>query len=68
MTLPLAKTMSFHFMEPPLKCEIQRFESCKMVGGSSSPMSSLVDKLHPSRFSEMSPFMAAIVAFVLDEA
>ena len=31
-------------------------------------MPTLAEKLHPSRFSEMSPFMAAIVAYVLGEA
>lgn len=31
-------------------------------------MSSLPDKLHPSRFTEMSPFMAAIVGYVLGES
>jgi hypothetical protein len=31
-------------------------------------MSNLNEKLHPSRFSEMSPFMAAIVAFVPGES
>lgn len=31
-------------------------------------MPTLTEKLHPSRFSEMSPFMAAIVAYVLGEA
>lgn len=31
-------------------------------------MSSLAEKLHPGRFSEISPFMAAVVAFVLDES
>ncbi|MBA5868102.1 MAG: hypothetical protein GDA67_15525 [Nitrospira sp. CR1.3] len=31
-------------------------------------MSSLVEKLHPKRFTEMSPFMTAIVAFVLSES
>lgn len=31
-------------------------------------MSTLNEKLHPNRFSEMSPFMAAIVAFVLGES
>ncbi len=30
-------------------------------------MLSLVEKLHPNRFTEMSPFMAAIVGFVLGE-
>jgi len=31
-------------------------------------MSALAEKLHPRRFTEMSPFMAAIVAFVLSES
>jgi len=31
-------------------------------------MSSLKQKLHPDRFTEMSPFMAAIAAFVLGES
>lgn len=31
-------------------------------------MSALAEKLHPRRFTEMSPFMAAIVAFVLGES
>ncbi len=31
-------------------------------------MSSLKQKLHPDRFTEMSPFMAAIVAHVLGES
>ncbi len=31
-------------------------------------MSSLKQKLHPDRFSDMSPFMAAITAYVLDES
>ena len=31
-------------------------------------MATLAEKLHPSRFTEMSPFMAAIVAYVLGEA
>ncbi len=30
-------------------------------------MLSLVEKLHPNRFTEMSPFMAAIVGYVLGE-
>ena len=30
-------------------------------------MSHLADKLHPARFTEMSPFMAAIVAYVIGE-
>lgn len=30
-------------------------------------MTTLADKLHPSRFTEMSPMMAAIVAYVLGE-
>lgn len=30
-------------------------------------MNPLAHKLHPDRFSEMSPFMAAIVAYVLGE-
>jgi hypothetical protein len=33
-----------------------------------SRMSNLNRKLRPDRFSEMSPFMAAIVAYVLDES
>ncbi len=28
----------------------------------------LIDKLHPARFSEMSPLMAAIVGYVLGES
>ena len=31
-------------------------------------MSSLKQKLHPDRFTEMSPFMAAITAYVLGES
>lgn len=31
-------------------------------------MSALGEKLHPRRFTEMSPFMAAIVAYVLGES
>ena len=31
-------------------------------------MSSLTQKLHPDRFSEMSPFMAAITGYVLGES
>lgn len=31
-------------------------------------MPTLTEKLHPRRFTEMSPFMAAIVAFVLGES
>ncbi len=31
-------------------------------------MATLVEKLHPDRFSEMSPFMSAIVAYVLGES
>ena len=31
-------------------------------------MSNLAQKLHPDRFSEMSPLMAAIVAFVFNES
>jgi len=31
-------------------------------------MSSLAEKLHPNRFTEMSPFMTAIVAYVLNES
>jgi hypothetical protein len=31
-------------------------------------MSSLSEKLHPNRFTEMSPFLAAIVAYVLGES
>lgn len=30
-------------------------------------MNTLSEKLHPDRFTEMSPFMAAIVAYVLGE-
>jgi len=30
-------------------------------------VTTLTEKLHPSRFSEMSPFMAAIVGYVLGE-
>jgi hypothetical protein len=31
-------------------------------------VSNLTEKLHPSRFTEMSPFMAAIVGYVLGES
>lgn len=31
-------------------------------------MTGLAKKLHPDRFTEMSPLMAAIVAYVLDES
>jgi hypothetical protein len=31
-------------------------------------MLSLVEKLHPNRFTEMSPFMAAIVGYVLGQS
>lgn len=31
-------------------------------------MSALAEKLHPRRFTEMSPFMAAIVGYVLGES
>lgn len=31
-------------------------------------MFKLAEKLHPNRFTEMSPFMAAIVAYVLGES
>lgn len=31
-------------------------------------MTALAQKLHPDRFTEMSPFMAAVVGFVLGEA
>lgn len=31
-------------------------------------MSTLAEKLHPKRFTEMSPFMAAVVAYVLRES
>jgi hypothetical protein len=34
---------------------------------SESDMTTLAQKLHPDRFTEMSPFMAAIVAHVLGE-
>jgi len=30
-------------------------------------MPTLIEKLHPKRFTEMSPFMAAVVAYVFDE-
>lgn len=31
-------------------------------------MSELAQELHPDRFTEMSPFLAAITAYVLDES
>lgn len=31
-------------------------------------MTTLVQKLHPNRFTEMSPFMTAVVAYVLGES
>ncbi|MBX3394313.1 MAG: hypothetical protein KF841_02995 [Phycisphaerae bacterium] len=31
-------------------------------------MAKLAEKLHPDRFTEMSPFMAAVVGFVLGES
>ena len=53
------------FVELPLDCKTLVMRDYRELWGLPSPLETLTAKLHPSRFSAMSPKMGSIVAYIL---